>query len=114
MLADEVYFFSLGYDYGISLKILLQQMSRNIPLFIFTDSKSIFDTVTASKRLREVRLMDGVADFRRAYKHNEISNVAWIRSAQNNADNFTRCDGNNILHETMRTGKIKFVIKQWV
>lgn len=114
MLAGEVYSFSLGYDYGISLKLLLQQMSVNIPLFIFTDSKSIFDTITASKRLRELRLMNKVADFRRAYKHNEISNVAWIRSAQNIADNFTRREGNNILRETMRTGKIKFTIEQWV
>lgn len=114
MLAGETYAFSLGYDYGVSLRMLLRNMKVDIPLFLFTDSKSIFDTVTASKRLRELRLMNEISDVRRAYKDGEITNVAWVRSAQNIADNFTCMKGNDILHNTMSTGKLNFVIEQWV
>lgn len=114
MLAGEVYAFSMGYDYGMSLRMVFRQMKVDLPLYIFTDAKSIFDTITASKRLRELRLMTDIADIRRAYKHNEITNVAWVRSQQNIADNFTRRNGNNILIQTMRTGKLDFTIEQWI
>jgi len=58
MLAVETYAFSHGFDYGISLRMLLKSMKLDIPLYIFTDSKCIFDTITSSKRLRELRLMN--------------------------------------------------------
>ncbi|CDF35631.1 unnamed protein product [Chondrus crispus] len=114
MLASETYAFSMGYDYGVSLKLLFKKMNMDIPLFIFTDCKSIFDTITASKRLRELRLMNEIADIRRAYRVGEIDNVAWIRSKQNIADNLTRHNGNDILKKAMETGRIDFVIEQWV
>ena len=114
MLAGETYEFSYGYDYGISLKMLLSNMHIHVPLFLFTDSKSIFDTITASKRLRELRLMNEISDIRQAYKDREITNVTWIRSSQNIADNLTRKQGNDILRQTMTTGKLEFIIEQWV
>lgn len=114
MLAGEVYAFSQGYDYGVSIRMMFKAMNIDIPLYIFTDSKSIFDTITASKRLRELRLMNDIADIRRAYRVNEITNIAWVRSAQNIADNFTRHVGNDILVNAMQTGRLKFVIEQWV
>jgi len=114
MLASETYAFSLGYDYGMSLRMLFSSMSIDIPLYIFTDAKSIFDTITASKRLRELRLMNEISDVRRAYREREITNVAWIRSEQNIADNLTRSNGNDILRRTMESGKLDFVIEQWV
>ena len=60
MLTGETYAFSHVYDYGISLKMLLSNMHIHVPLFLFTDSKSIFDTITASKQLRELRLMNEI------------------------------------------------------
>lgn len=88
-------------------------MSLNVPQFIFTDFESIFDTITSSKRFREL-LVNEVADFRRAYKHYAISNVASVRSKQNVADNFTQCEGNAILTDTMETGKLNFTVEQWI
>lgn len=114
MLAAEVYAFSQGYDYGVSMMTMFKSMKLDIPLYIFTDSKSIFDTVTACKRLRELRLMNDIADIRRAYRVNEITNIGWARSKQNVADNFTRHVGNDILDKAMRTGRLDFVIEQWV
>jgi len=114
MLAVETYAFSHGFDYGISLRMLLKSMKLEIPLYIFTDSKFIFDTITASKHLRELRLMNEIADIRHAYRENEITNIAWIRSDQNIADNFTRHHGNNILRNAIETGRLNFIIEQWV
>lgn len=114
MLSGEVYAFSLGYDYGISIRMVFRQMKVDVPLCTYTDAKSIFDTITASKLLRELRLMNDISDIRRAYKHNEITNVAWIHLHQNIADNLTRNKGNNILMNTLYLGKLDFTIEQWV
>lgn len=114
MLADENYLFSMGYDYGISIRMLLRKMEINVPLYIFTDSKSIFYTATDSKRLREQRLLNEIADIRPAYKDDEISNIAWIRSHQNVADNFTSLKGSSILTDILSFGKLHFTIEQCV
>lgn len=114
MLANETYAFSLGYDYGVSLRLLFKNMGMKIPFYIFIDCKSIFDTITASKRLRELRLMNEIADIRRAYRRGDFTNVAWIHSAQNIADNMTKHEGNTILADTMATGCLDLTIEQWV
>ena len=114
MLASETYAFSTGYDYGVSLRMLFKQMCIFLPLYVFTDCKSIFDTITASKRLRELRLRNEIADIRRAYRVNEIKNTGWIRSEQNAAGNLTRHHGNAILNYAMTIGYLKFTIEQWV
>lgn len=89
-------------------------MNIYVPLYIFTNVKSIFDKITASKRLRELQLINDIADIRRAYKRNEITNVAWVRSEQNVANNFTRRNGNSILNYLKRIGKLSFITERWV
>ena len=81
---------------------------------MFTDSKSIFDTITASKRMKELRFLNEIADIRRAYKDNEITNVAYIRSEDNIADNLTKFIGNGILRKALETGRLDFTIQEWV
>lgn len=85
-------------------------MTSDILPYIFTNAKSIFDTITASKRLRELRMMNKITDGRRAYKQDNIRNVFWVRSQQNIADSFTQHNGILILNELMHTGKLNFVI----
>lgn len=58
--------------------------------------------------------MNDIVDIRRAYRVNEISNIGCIRSKQNVADKFTRHIGIEILDNAMRTGRLDFVIEQWV
>jgi len=114
MHASETYTFSAGFDYGISLRMLFKKMHIDLPLYVFTDCKSIFDTITDSKRLRELRLMNEISDIRRAYRDNEITNVGWIRSEQNIAENLTRLVDNKILRTALETGRLQFTIEQWV
>lgn len=79
MLAGEIYSFSLGYEYEISIGMVFRQMKVDISIYTFTDDKSIFDTITASKHPRELQLMNDMCDICLAYKQNEISSLARIR-----------------------------------
>lgn len=45
-------------------------MNSDKPLYSFTDSKSSFDTIVASKRLKELWLMNDISELRRDYKDN--------------------------------------------
>lgn len=112
MIAVETCEFSNGFDYGISLKFLFKPMKSNLPLYILTESKIIFDTVKASKKLKELHLMNDMSEIGRAYRNNEITNVAWIKISQNIAKNLTRLNGNQILPHAMRTGKLDFKIEK--
>lgn len=49
MLAGETYAYLIGYEYGVCLRMVFKKMSVDIPLYVFTYCKSIFDTITASK-----------------------------------------------------------------
>lgn len=110
MLAGATYEISQGYDYGNSLKHVLNKMGKTIPLFIMTDSKSISDTISKSKRLRELRLMNYFTDMRCAYSEDKITNIGWIRSYSNIADNLTRENGNHLLDNVFVTSYLQFTI----
>lgn len=68
MLASEVYTFSDGINYGISIRLLFQAMGKRIQLYIIANCKSMFDAISSSKRLKEICLMNDAADFHRAYE----------------------------------------------
>ena len=89
-------------------------MKKVIPLFVLTDSKSIFDTITTSKRLSELRLMNDIAEIRRAYRAREIHNVGWLRSEYNYADPFTRFGKRSMILDAMKTGILNLKIEKWV
>lgn len=114
MIAGESHAFSQGFDYGISLNLLFKNMCVHMPLYVFTDSKSVFDTITASKRLKKLRLMNEIAYIRRAYRDNEITNVGWVRSEHNIADSLTRFESNETLRTAMQTEILCFTIQEWV
>lgn len=114
MLAGETYGFSSGYDYGMTLKLLFQSMNKKIPLFILTDTKSIFDTLTTSRRLRELRLMNDISEIRRAYRTQEIDNVGWLRPEHNYADPFTRRGRRDMIVDAMKSGRLNIKIEKWI
>lgn len=50
-----------SYDYVVCLKLLFKDTSMDANLFVFPDCKSIFDTITVLKIIRELRLMNEIA-----------------------------------------------------
>lgn len=113
-LAFKVYTFTQGYDYEVDTMMMFKSMKNNILLYIFRDSESISDTATTSKRLHELRLMNDIAEIRRAYRLNDISSIGWVRSYQKIAGKFTRYVENDILDDAMQTGNLEFDIEQWI
>ena len=115
MIAAETYAFGDGYDYGISFKMLLEDMlDLKIKLFMFTDCKSLFDTITKYRRTKELQLMYEVSDIRRAYHFEEMKNVGLIRSENNPADALTRNANNRVLQQILATGYVQHAIEEWV
>lgn len=86
LLAGEDYLFFQGYDYGISITMMFKLLKVDVLLYIFTDSKRVFDTITASKHLREFCSKNDIADIRHAY----------------------------LLTNAMQSGRLDFVIEQWI
>lgn len=78
MLGEETYTLSTGYDYRMRLKLYFKAMIKNISHYILTDSKRLLDTMTASRRLGELRLMSDIAEIRRAYHAEEINNIRFV------------------------------------
>lgn len=112
MLASEMYAFSDEFDYAVSVKLLFKAVGIGVPICLFTNSKSIFSTITDSWRLREVRLKNVISEIGRAYRNNGIDNVAWSRSEQNVAETLTRLNGKEMLINKMRTGNLIFTTRK--
>ncbi len=88
-------------------------LSREFKLYIFTDSKSLFDTMTRYRSTKELQLMDEISDIRRAYKSTEMTNIAWIRTDHNIADSFTRHTKNYVL-QLLSTGNIQQPVEEGI
>lgn len=57
---------SFRFFYGVWLRGQsshdITPLKVNVPLHIFTDSKSIFATITTSKRLREIQFLNNIVN----------------------------------------------------
>lgn len=81
ILSAEVHAFSTCYDYALTLSHdLTQILSRKIPALLYTDSKSLFDTITKLSTVCEKRSLIDIAALREAYISGEQCNVAHISS----------------------------------
>ena len=58
--------------------------------------------------------MTEVAEIRRAYKADDIKNVAWITSSNNPADGPTRPDFNAVLDHALRYGILQHEVGEWI
>ena len=101
-------------DMGIALRLAIPPLvNRDVPLHMYTDSKSLFDTITRRSQTQEKRLLIDLATVRDAYRSKEISNVAWIRSEYNLADPMTKHCSNHFL-EVIDTGVLDHPVEQWI
>lgn len=119
VLAAEVHAFSSCYDYCVTLAHDLSNMlGRKVDTFMFTDSKSLFDTITKLSSVSEKRLLIDIAALREAYVCQDLKNVAHVSSQYNIADVLTKskppADCRDLLHSLMRTGKLAHPINQWI
>ena len=76
VLAAEFFAFVACNDFSQILLYDLCQITRQkYPVFLMTDSKSIFDTITKLSCVGEKRMMIVTSDLRQSYSSGEITNV---------------------------------------
>lgn len=113
MLANETFSYLEGYDYGMCLKVSYYSTKENTPPYILTDAKSICYTITNSKGLGEIRLMNDIEEIRRAYVQ-KSNNVRWLQSEDNWAGLFTRPVIWNMIVGAMVSGTLKSNTAEWM
>ena len=115
VLGGEVYAFADAFDYAYTMRHDLQSLlGQDIPIQMFTDSKSLFDVITKCSHTTEKRLMIDISTVRKAYENFEISDVGFLGSENNPADAFTKIGSFPSLQKLLNTGMADFPIEQWI
>lgn len=115
MLGSELYAFCDGLDIGLAYSVALQPaLGKRIPVRMYTDSKSLFDTITKRSQTSEKRLLIDLATVREAYRKKEIDNIAWIRSECNLADGMTKEKRKECLSRVLEKGILDHPVEQWI
>ena len=79
MLAAELYAMAYGFDVASALKSTIDDIfGRQIPLNIYTDSRSLYDSLVALNSTTEKRLLIDLQLLRQLYKRREITEIYWI------------------------------------
>jgi hypothetical protein len=84
--ATETLAFIATFDLAYSISIDLLSLLVTAPVELYTDSKSLFDTLLSHSVMREKRLMIDVTYLRQTYEREELANVGLVCSAANVAD----------------------------
>ncbi len=97
-LAAEVYALSACHDYCMALAHHISTMiGKKIPVYLMTDSKSIFDTITKLSNVSEKRLTIDIASLRESYGSGEISNIGHALTKYNLSNPLTKKMNSKIL-----------------
>lgn len=114
VLGGETYAFADGMDFGITLKHDMENMiSINLPIKLYTDSKSLFDVITKNTTTTEKTLMIDIKALREAYIRMDIKDVAWIKREHNPADALTKVKEKSVLNKIIDDGVIEHHVQQW-
>jgi hypothetical protein len=115
VLASELYGMAHGFDMGASVKSTVNRvLERDLPLVVYTDSKSLYECLVKLGTTREKRLMIDVMCLRQAYERREIAEVKWIKGDSNPADSMTKSKPSNALKRLINTNIIQLDVEEWV
>jgi hypothetical protein len=119
VLASELYALSLGFDNAATLRSTLDHIfpgscegkggkegSRNIPLTLCVDSKSLYDCLIKLGTTQEKRLMIDILCLRQSYERREIAEILWIKGEKNPADAMTKEKPCDALRRLIATNKV--------
>ena len=107
MLASELYAMAHGFNISASLKTTIDKaLNINLPLVLYTDSKSLYDCLIKLGTTQEKRLMINIICLRQAYERREIAEVKWIKGDSNPSDSMTKNKPLNALKLLLDTNNI--------
>ena len=114
-MGAETLAFVDAFDSALLIKNDLNRMiNRDLPIVMMTDSEALFRILTRVRYTTERRLEIDIASAREAYQTREISNIAWIHSEDNYADDLTKLDGNGSLLKLLQNHQIDHDVRQWI
>ena len=115
MFVAELYAVSACFDYCFTLGYdMMLATGHRIPVRLFTDSKSLFDTVTSLSGATEKRLLIEISALRDAFDSGEFDNIGHVSSEYNLADALTKKKKCHLMEELLATGKLQHPVNQWI
>ena len=87
-----------GGEYCFMLKTMLKEIldeKLDLPIYAFTDSKSLKDSVYSTKTLSDKRLKVDICVIRDYLRKKEIKEVCWIATEKQLADSLTKAGANS-------------------
>lgn len=116
VMGAELIAFSDMFDGAFTLAAELRDIlgKPDIPVNLFTDSKTLFDVISKGTRTSEKRLMLDIACAREGFKNHEISNIGFIGSSNNLADGLTKKMSQEGILQAVQTGILNVHVEQWI
>ena len=116
VLASELYALAHGFDIGAAIKSTIQKILRidQLPMVLYTDSKSLYDCLVKLGTTQEKRLMVDLMCLRQAYERREITEIKWISGGTNPADAMTKSKPCSALKTLVDTNKLDLQVTEWV
>jgi len=115
VLASELYGMAHGFNMGAVVKSTVDRaLEIDLPLVVYTDSKSLYEYLVKLGTTQEKWLMIDVICLRQAYERREIAEVKWIKGESNPADSITKLKPTNALKRLIDTNTIQLDMEEWV
>lgn len=107
IFAGEAIACATVYELAFTIRLTLYELlGYELPLFLFTDSYSLFSTITKFPTIREKRLSIDLAELRQEYRRREVANFGFVRTQYMLADTSTKIMESEIITTLMTTGKM--------
>lgn len=91
-----------GFDHAFSIARDLEAMlGKAMLVYLYTDSKQLFDALTKGKQTTERRLMIEIMAARQAYRRFEIAAIGLVRGEDNPADGLSKVNDNGALQRLL-------------
>jgi hypothetical protein len=114
VFAAETLAFIAAFDLAYSISLDLLSLLVTAPVELYTDSKSLFDTLLSHSVTREKWLMIDVTYLRQTCERDELANVGLVRSAANVDDGLSKPVSDGVLLRILRTGTLTLDVAQFL
>eukprot|EP00171_Calliarthron_tuberculosum_P022597 IDg22597t1 len=107
--------YGVGFDHSFVIRKATEEfLGRVVPLRMYTDSLSLFDSLTTLNTTSEKRLLIDLSMLRESYEKREIADVYWIPGDQNPADGLTKKSPCAALSKLIATNSVDLTPKAWI
>jgi hypothetical protein len=60
--------------------MMVELLRRPVQLRLFTDSRTLFDSITSMRPMTETQLLLYIVRLRKAYRNGDLASLAWSRT----------------------------------